>query len=87
MQIYFYRSGKVVHQISGVRGGAAAPPRRRRRLAAAAAPPPHRPPRRTPPPLTAPLPLAGDPVLSVDGGAVVEANLGGAEYANEVPNG
>ncbi len=27
------------------------------------------------------------PVLSVDGGAVVEANFGGAEYANEVPNG
>ena len=25
--------------------------------------------------------------LSVDGGAVVEANFGGAEYANEVPNG
>ena len=23
----------------------------------------------------------------VDGGAVVEANFGGAEYANEVPNG
>ena len=26
-------------------------------------------------------------VLSVDGGAVVEANFGGAEYAHEVPNG
>jgi hypothetical protein len=54
VQIYFYRSGKVVHQISGVRGevcrcATAAPPpppRRRRshRAAAAAAPPP--PPRR-----------------------------------------
>jgi hypothetical protein len=50
VQIYFYRSGKVVHQISGVRGEVT-------------------------------------PVLSVDGGAVVEANFGGAEYANEVPNG
>ena len=50
VQIYFYRSGKVVHQISGVRGEvcrcAAAPPppppRRRRRAATAAPPLPRR---------------------------------------------
>ena len=42
VQIYFYRSGKVVPQISGVRGEvcAAAAPRCRRRRAAAATPPP-----------------------------------------------
>lgn len=49
-QVYFYRNGKVIHQLSGIRGEVL-------------------------------------PCFSVGEGAVIEANFGGKDYAQGMPNG